>query len=498
MIDIGDIKPFLELIEKRYGLVFREDRTPHIQEMIRQSMAACQVTGGADYLALIQSREERFLDLIDLLTVNETYFFRESAHFDIAARHIVAQPLQVGPDKPFFRLLSAGCSSGEEAYSLAMTLMELPGAGIQWDFSVLGIDVDLTTIERARAGYYGSYSFRGCSDEQRNQFFLPTGDGKFRVKQAVREKVDFAVVNLCADTYPECMSNMDIVFYRNVSIYFSTYWQQELFRRLANLLKESGLLFVSSTEMLNYHAPAMQLRNTGAYFYYQKQSDVTAAGRIASVTPVKRKPAAAIARKDLRSIADTHLAKQQPVPVRNPGPPALQPARVWSFEEALQLAQAKKYPEALLYLDGLIATRPAHSQAYNLKANILLNQQQAGLAKELCTKVLTWDAFSLEAYLLLGMAARSEGQVNEALIRFKEAVYLQPNCWLAHFHMAELFQQRKEMGLARREYEITINILSGGFLESHGLTYFPTVFQADHFIRLCRYNLQKLAEATTV
>lgn len=497
MNDNGDIQPFLDLIEKRYGLIFRKDRTSHVQEVIQQCMADCQIVCRADYLALIQSQEDKFLKLIDLLTVNETYFFREQAHFDIVSRHILAQPIHTGCGKPVFRLLSAGCSSGEEAYSLAMTLLDLPGAGIHWDFSVTGIDVDLSAIDRARAGSYGPYSFRGCSDEQRSRFFLPAGDGKFQVRQAVKDKVDFAVVNLCTSAYPDFMRSMDVIFYRNVSIYFSAYWQQELFHRLAGLLNEGGLLLVSSIEMMNYYAKSLQLVNAGSHFYYQKQSAMAKEGLPAKEASVKVRSRSALERaRSTGQAMPSRSPKQLTVPRQRSESAAEKGDRPWSFDEALQLAEAKKYNDALLFLDGFIVANPTHSQAYNLKANILLNLQQTDLAKELCSKVLTWDAFSLEAYLLLGMAARSNGQVNEAQMRFKEAVYLQPNCWLAHFHMAELFQLSKEFVLARREYEITINILNGGHWGKHGLTYFPTVFQADHFIRLCRHNLQKLAEGT--
>jgi len=503
-----EIEPFRHIISRKYGMIFRSERNNDIREAIRKRMTVHHMENSPDYLRLIQFREEEFLLLIGLLTINETYFFRESTHLDVISKYLAEQLRGNQRSKPVFRLLSAGCSTGEEVYSLAMTLLEIPGAGLEWDFRVFGVDVDISAIEKARAGVFGPYSFRVCPEEFRMRYFESTTNGKVRISSAVREKVEFAEVNLCAPVYPAVMEKMDIIFYRNVSIYFSKEWQQELFRRLAGLLDDGGLLFVSSTELLNYNASLLTLVNNNSVFYYKKHSTMQADDQhknpppsITSAKPIVTprtpwqnptfKAADPMSQRPKGEKSMEVLGTSETKELINRGMGSSR-----NFDEALEMAWAKQYEDALMLLEELISADPSFVKAYNLQASILLNQQKTVSAMDICLKVLSLDSFCLEAYLLLGMAARIEGQTQEALRRFKEAVYLQPDCWLAHFYMGDIFHLRQEMALAQREYEITEKILRQGDIEKHGLTFFPIAFQADHFIQLCQHYLKKMDETT--
>ncbi len=483
------LEPFLSLIRERYGMIFQGERGNDIKEAIRARMAACGVSKAAEYLAYIRLKEDEFLSFIGLLTVNETYFFREPAQLDVLARHLTDR-LRHHTDKPVFRLLSAGCSTGEEAYSLAIKLLEIPGAGETWDFSVVGVDVDVNAIEKARNGIFGEYSFRTFPEEKRLHYFDRTTNGHFSIKAAVKEKVAFAVVNLCAPLYPATMERMDVIFFRNVAIYFSKERRCELFNRLSGLLAEGGLMFVSSTEILNYNSGPLKLGKENSTFFYRKQGVVYDELQKATPAPLRRRRLATVPssqNSNMRSvkvaIASKEMQVKQESMAADYGP---------NFEGALELAGAKQYNEALAMLEKLIAVEPVCLKAYGLKASILLNQQKTAAVKDICIKALKIDEFFLEAYLLIGMAAKLEGHNDEAVQRFKEAVYLKPDCWLAHFYMAEIFQLRQEVSLARREYEITMNLLGQGNIEKHGLTFFPIAFQAAQFIQLCHYNLKKL------
>lgn len=181
MIDYLPLEPFLSLIRERYGLIFQGERGNDIKEAIRARMAACGVSNAAEYLAYIRLKEDEFLSFIGLLTINETYFFREPAQLDVLAKQLTDR-LSHRTDKPVFRLLSAGCSTGEEAYSLAIKLLEIPGVGETWDFQVVGVDVDVNAIDKARTGIFGEYSFRAFPEEKRLRYFDRTANGHFGIK----------------------------------------------------------------------------------------------------------------------------------------------------------------------------------------------------------------------------------------------------------------------------------------------------------------------------
>lgn len=479
------------LITKRYGLEFRQHRQELLQQAVRERMQSYTIATATQYLQLLQQRKEEMLQLINLLTIHETYFFREPAHFSILSRQLIPRLRKASGSKPFFRLLSAGCSTGEEAYSLAITLLTIPGAEIDWDFEIIGVDVDQEAVSKAQLGLYGLYSFRACANTIKNNYFDQLAEDRFLIKRQVKEKVRFESLNLFEQLYPDWLQSLDIVFYRNVSIYFSREQQQDVFHRLAALLKPEGCLFLSCTETLYHQHKRMSLVKSGDAFYYQKTASPssTAAASPNKHYPVcaplqKKRPPARIARKPHSPLPTTATPKTLLS--------ADKPDCSQLFATALELANAKQHPAALRRLDDLIAIDSQFIRAYTLKANILLSQGQVATATDLCKTALVLEPFCLEAYLLLGMAAKLDERFTDALQHFKEAVYVNPECWLAHFYLAKVYELRSEAAYARREYEVTIKLLRQGHFENHGLSFFAMPFCLNDFIQLCQYSLDKL------
>ncbi len=472
-------------INQRYGLEFSHRQLDLLREAVRKRCKTNRSCNLAQYQELLEQEEES-LALIQLLTVHETYFFREAAQFDVMKQHVLQLTKQKNT-RPLFRFLSAGCSTGEEAYSIAMALLDLPGAGCEWDFEVVGVDVDPAAIRKAQLGSYGAYSFRGCSAALRSRHFQPLGSDRFLINERVKEKVRFETLNLFAPDYPEWLEKIDVVFYRNVSIYFSKLQRAQLFKRLAGLLTPSGCLFVSCTETLYHNTQQMELVNSGEVFYYCKEKKTDA-------------PKAAE-----KKAADTVSFCRMPLqkPRRLSKPTATERQRAMEKSEAacadplakvLEMLEEKQYDAALARLEEWIACEPLCTKAYTLKANILLNRQRVEEAAEICRTVLVMDVFCLEAYLLLGMAAKIAGKFEEAIQRLKEAVYVSPECWLAHFFLAQTYQLRKESAYARREYQVTMRILEQGGFAEHGLSSFLLAVQLDDLIRLCRHQIAALNE----
>lgn len=490
-------------INQQYGLEFHQQRLKLLQEAIQIRMKACKMASVGEYLQLIEQQSKELLLLIDLLIVHETYFFREPAHFTILSRELIPQLVKAKSPHPFLRLISAGCSTGEEAYSLAIAALAVPGAGIDWDFEVIGVDVDEKAIKKAQAGVYGLYSFRSCPKVIRDRYFYRVKKEQAMIKHAVKEKVRFETLNLFERSYPDWMTNLDVVFYRNVSIYFSKDQRQALFQRLSDLLNIDGCLFLSCTETLYHNNRKISLIKNGENFYYQKQAADSLSGQNAAriLPTIDRQPAVS---KRLRPTFPSLLKKQVPKIVphcRHAGVTRTKPFPFADrngthcrqlFAAALDLLKSKQYKDALNRLDEIIALDSSYVKAYTLKATILLNQEQIEAAVELCQQALALDSLCLETYLLLGMAAKLAGQPVEAIQRFREAIYVAPECWLAHFYLAEVYQLQGEDTYAQREYEVTIKILKQGNFAKHGLSFFSVPFQHDEFIQLCKHNLDKL------
>ncbi|MBI1905709.1 MAG: protein-glutamate O-methyltransferase CheR [Rhodocyclales bacterium] len=184
--------------------------------------------------------------VIDLLTTHETYFFRESAHFDYLAERILPEL----PRNNDIRLWSAASSTGEEAYSLAMVLMDRVGTQSRWE--IFASDISSEVLGKARTGIYAMNRIDGISRDYLRRFCLRgvgTRQGTLRIAPALRERVRFAQVNLNEPLSAHGL--FDVIFLRNVLIYFDLPGKRQIVERLARQLKPHGRLFVGHSESLN-------------------------------------------------------------------------------------------------------------------------------------------------------------------------------------------------------------------------------------------------------
>lgn len=199
-----------------------------------------------DYFELVMSREgenER-QTMVDLLTTNETYFFREEKHFDLLRERIL--PAYKGSS---LSLWSAACSTGEEAYSLAMTLADICGSAA---FSILGTDISKRVVAQAERAVYPTEKARRIPGDYLRRFCLRgigRQEGNFTIDKRLRQRVAFRLFNLNGEWRD--IGPFDIIFLRNVMIYFDTDTKQRLVQRMAECLVPGGYLFVGHSESLN-------------------------------------------------------------------------------------------------------------------------------------------------------------------------------------------------------------------------------------------------------
>ena len=263
---------FKNLIKGRTGLTFEGNRTATLVSGINKMMSARGLSSYLIYFNLLLREPQEFSALVNLLTINETYFFREPAHFKILSEKLLPALLNQKRPETKLKILSAGCSTGEEPYSLIMVLIDKYGAGLKNLFSILAVDIDSEAIDRARAGIYGKQSFRTHDLRFRDKYFSQIDDYSYRLKDFVKDLVDFRYFNLLSETFPEFLRGMDVIFYRNVSIYFEAEVRKKILMTLANLLNDQGYLILSSTETFGHDFKLLTLREFERTFLYQKSS----------------------------------------------------------------------------------------------------------------------------------------------------------------------------------------------------------------------------------
>lgn len=196
-----------------------------------------------------QVGEEEFVNLINAITTNLTFFFRENHHFEYLAEKVIPHLLEKNKVSKKIRIWSAGCSTGEEPYSLSIVLKEAVPSG--WDARVLATDLDTTVVETAQRGVYNIERLKGVSETRKKRWFLKgTGErsGFVKVKPELQQIIDFGQINLMNE-WP-IKDKIDVIFCRNVVIYFDKPTQSRLFNRYADLLPEDGHLFIGHSESL--------------------------------------------------------------------------------------------------------------------------------------------------------------------------------------------------------------------------------------------------------
>lgn len=203
-----------------------------------------------DYLEQ-DGREADGQAFVNALTTNLTRFYREDHHFDHLVKYVqglMARRPRVGPDgRPRLRIWSAGCSTGQEPYTIGMCLLAALPDLRRWDFRILATDIDTNVLAKAAGGVYPENELSGLSSERARQFERP-GDGTIRIPGAVRELVSFKPLNLMAQ-WP-VKGPFDAIFCRNVAIYFDKPTQAQLFSRFGQMLAPDGFLYIGHSENL--------------------------------------------------------------------------------------------------------------------------------------------------------------------------------------------------------------------------------------------------------
>jgi chemotaxis protein methyltransferase CheR len=215
------------------------------------------------YLSLVGSSPAELYQMVDLLTTNKTNFFRENAHFEFMKSRILP-----GVRDKRLRIWSAGCSSGEEPYTIAMVLREFFGEGEQHDLKVLATDLSMRVLQKAKAGVYEEETLRDLPPMYQQRYFDCVDHNrprKYSARHSLRSLITFAPLNLMEE-WP-MRGPFDLIFCRNVMIYFDKPTQETLVRRYWGMLRPGGYLFVGHSESLagmtnnfKYIQPAVHLK----------------------------------------------------------------------------------------------------------------------------------------------------------------------------------------------------------------------------------------------
>ncbi|WP_018248909.1 CheR family methyltransferase [Orenia marismortui] len=240
-----------QLVYNSIGIKLKKNKKAMLKSRLIGRLIELDLENFDQYYKFLINSKEEFDNLINFVTTNVTSFFREDHHFDYLISKVLPE-LEANKDTKKIRCWSAGCSSGEEAYSIAIVLSEYFD-GQDWDFKILATDINKEVLYKACEGVYSKEELKGVSEAIINKYFkLIKKNNKvyFKIRKNLREKIVFKKVNLKPGSYYPIKSKLDFIFCRNVFIYFDHHTRKKISNKFYKLLREGGYLFLGNSDTM--------------------------------------------------------------------------------------------------------------------------------------------------------------------------------------------------------------------------------------------------------
>ena len=409
-----------QFVEARAGLHFPRERWADLDRALRgvaADLGSDNVEDCANRFASERASREELDVLFSRLTIGETYFFRDPSAFEILQQRVLPELIRARRSSAKrLRIWSAGCCTGEEPYSIAIAVSRALADIADWEVTIVGTDINSRFLQKAEAGIYNKWSFRATTEELKTRYFHRTAQDGFEVIPAIKKLVTFACVNLVEDVFPSLLTNtnaMDVIFCRNVLMYFSPDQAKKVAASLHRALVEDGWLFPSGTEASRELYGQFTPVNVPGTIVYRRTGPPPAPALLSPSTapapvslperPPPRSPAPAI--------------RADPTPPQPP-PPA---------ERARQLA----------------------------------NEGRLEAALAACDEALESDKLAPVPHYLRGLILQEQGAHDAAMVALRRALYLDPAFILAHFALGNLMRRDGRARDAARCFENTRALLRG-------------------------------------
>lgn len=425
-----------ELIAGKIGLYFSPERREDLRrnftgiskELGFEDQVACM-----DWLLNTELSKTHLQVLASHLTIGETYFFRDRQALDALADNVLPELIRSrrGHNQRL-RLWSAGCCSGEEAYSLAILLHRLLPDLSQWHITITATDINTHFLRKARSGIYSEWSFRDAPAWLKARYFNRTADGRYAVIPEIKKLVTFKHLNLVEGGYPSTDTDthaMDVILCRNVLMYFAPSQANHAIRNFRLALVEGGWLIVSPTEVSASIYSQFVHESFPDAILFQKREGLPKQPLIKAVEPIQMQD-------------DVYEADV---------PPAFPASVDASHEKPAYIGLPEKSP---------VNTDATKSSALSSLARNLADQGKLIEALACCDSWIASNRLDAEAHYLRAIILLEQGAVVEANISLRRAIYLAPDFVLAHFTLASLAQRLGKPNQAARHFSTARRLLN--------------------------------------
>jgi chemotaxis protein methyltransferase CheR len=427
------------LLAERLGLEFPGSRDQDLRTALEAARAFLSLDGLPRLYECLEDQEPdspAWQLLRERLTVGETYFFRDPAQLQEIQEYILRPLVERGQPRRL-RLWSAGCASGEEAYSLAALALEVVPPGLGWQVDILGTDLDPSALRKAQAASYKDWSFRGVTTDLRERWFEKARNG-WSVRPEIRQLVRFSAHNLATDPFEPLSAGdgFDLILCRNVLIYFQDATRVEILDRFRQALRPGGALVTGHNEIEPVAAIALGAQHLRGTLIIRRPASPAAV----PIPPPPAPPAPALAPR----VVPAPARPAQPAPARSPLDSARQALASGDHNRALELAKAVRGAEAIQVAGQALANLGRGQEATALVV--------AGLSRH------PMDA---RLHYLHSLLASDQGADGEAMRALDRTLYLARDHVAALMDRARAFQVQGRLREALKDLEQALASLQG-------------------------------------
>lgn len=488
-----DLERFRAAIIQRIGLQFDDARLGFLGEVFQRRLDRLGRTSDAYLQGLeYQSAGGEISALAQELTVGETYFFRNNEQFRALAEVVLPERMRVDRAPRVLRLLSAGCASGEEAYSLAIVAREAV-QDPSWQVVIRAVDLNPAVLEKAARARYSPWALRDTSPDVQRKWFRTDGR-ELVLEDSVRAAVKFDSGNLASDD-PELWAPAayDAIFCRNVLMYFAPEQMRAVIARISQSLVPGGFLFLGHAETLRGVSDAFHLRHSHETFYYElkeeNRSDCRQPGQslprsIPGGIPIVPMDGAWV---DAIREATERVAALVPTPIAADAP-ASPPPLPWDPAPALDLLRRERFTEALDHVRAGPATGK-DPDVLLLEATLLAHSGQLVAAEDTCLRLLLIDELNAGAHYLLALCREHSGNRERAGEHDRVAAYLDPSFAMPRLHLGLLARRAGDRNAARSELAQALVLLRRE--DASRLLLFGGGFGREALMALCESSLKE-------
>jgi chemotaxis protein methyltransferase CheR len=452
------LERFKKLVTDHIGLRIGKEDSETFRKALTIQMKSLNIVDPERYLSFLESdtgaSKQEWKAFIISITTGESYFFRDKGHFFLLQNTILPELIKKKETQRSLRIWSAGCTTGEEPYSIAilldMLLPDLKG----WDIFIIGTDINEESLKNAARGIYSQWSFRMLGKDIQSRYFKSHQD-KWEIHENIKKMVNFQYGNLIEDGFfsqnPE-ICNMDIIICRNVFIYFEKEAVSSVLNKFQRILNQGGYLVTGHAELYGHDLTNLSRVMFPEAVIYKKTAELKV-----QTTEITRLPECIKEGRDLR-------IKELPVPKSvlpfpelskiNTLNPNREPER-----EIEELIKKGRYTEAIDKAESFLITYKDNYDLFCLLAQAYANSGDYEKAASACRRAMNINAHSADPYLFLAHVAEARGNDAEAKDLFKKAIYLDPAFIAAYCELGGLYEKENDIPRARKARTTAIEFL---------------------------------------